>query len=544
MADDVVAIYRLKFKDMASKGLLRVADTAKKVVNGLSIAAAGVAAGAVAIAGTADRVANALTEQVNLAKSVGAAHKDFDVLRGVAKSLNFEFDNLIDLQEELNNKVGEFKVLGELTSLEEGLQGLNLKVADFVKLKPAAQMEALLRAAAKVDQQVASASADMLLGGEASKIFGKFNQELKDSGLTVDQFFQKQRDLNFLTDKAREGAVKYTKATKSLMTALSSLATEGFGRLSGIMAPVVERLVKFIIANKELINLRLNRFMGDLAKAAQEIDFSAISKRAAEFKEELVKLISKTSGLIEKYGGLKTIGKTLLGIFATAKVAGFIAALAPLAAILGGPILLAIGAVVAVGALLWKNWDTIKAKAESLGIDVDGVFAVIKAGAIILKDVFVMALKTMGTVAELSIQGIVGAFNLLRAGFDKSLAVAVKFRDGFLNVWDAVKLGVGLSINFMIDKINALLIQYNRIAASAVGSKIGLDQVNILQRVDVRRPAQDRIAATQAQTLRVAVDLSGKVAGAEEVEANVTSASLVNGRGGSNMPAGRSVVIP
>ncbi|MEK4715336.1 hypothetical protein [Sporosarcina sp. FSL K6-5500] len=74
---------------------------------------------------------------------------------------------------------------------------------------------------------------------------------------------------------------------------------------------------------------------------------------------------------------------------------------------------LAIGAVVAVGILLWKNWDTLKALGQSL--------------------------------------------------WDKLKEVWMGIEIGFSNAWNVVKTAAGDSLNFIIDKINTMIGVINKI---------------------------------------------------------------------------------
>lgn len=81
------------------------------------------------------------------------------------------------------------------------------------------------------------------------------------------------------------------------------------------------------------------------------------------------------AGTLALFKGLTVvvgIVTSIFNIFASIKsAAGLIAlvkfGLAPLVAILGGPIVLAIAGAIAAGTLLWKNWDTVKEKATQLG---------------------------------------------------------------------------------------------------------------------------------------------------------------------------------
>lgn len=98
----------------------------------------------------------------------------------------------------------------------------------------------------------------------------------------------------------------------------------------------------------------------------------------AAFK--LHSIIGTAAGVITNFVGLITSGGGLLG------------ALSSVVAALGGPVTIAIGAVIAAGVLLWRNWDTVK---EAAGKLKDWVVD----KTIALKDGAVQAFNTLKTNA-------------------------------------------------------------------------------------------------------------------------------------------------
>lgn len=71
---------------------------------------------------------------------------------------------------------------------------------------------------------------------------------------------------------------------------------------------------------------------------------------------------------------------------------GLLGALGSVSSVLGGPVTIAIGAVIAAGVLLWRNWDTVKEAATKLK---DWVVS----KTIALKDGAVRAFNTLKTNA-------------------------------------------------------------------------------------------------------------------------------------------------
>lgn len=78
-------------------------------------------------------------------------------------------------------------------------------------------------------------------------------------------------------------------------------------------------------------------------------------------------IATKVNGLIQGFKTMKTAATGLKAALSAAKIGGF------------NPVLLIIGAVIAAGVLLWKNWDKVKAAAGALKEKVVTVFNKIKA---------------------------------------------------------------------------------------------------------------------------------------------------------------------
>ncbi|PKA32549.1 hypothetical protein CWR41_22775 [Cedecea lapagei] len=74
-------------------------------------------AGGIAAAGSAAIALNAHTaEQTGMARSYGVSTNTFRAWDGIGKQMGLEGESLGDLAEELANKVGEIKSLGEQSS--------------------------------------------------------------------------------------------------------------------------------------------------------------------------------------------------------------------------------------------------------------------------------------------------------------------------------------------------------------------------------------------------------------------------------------------
>ncbi|MCM6932025.1 transglycosylase SLT domain-containing protein [Enterococcus italicus] len=96
-----------------------------------------------------------------------------------------------------------------------------------------------------------------------------------------------------------------------------------------------------------------------------------LDKHGKGFSDFLTVLLSfggAVAGIVGVGIAIEKVTKVVgLVVAAIAESGGLMGALGSLVTFLGGPITVAIAAVIAIGVLLWKNWDTIKEKASDLG---------------------------------------------------------------------------------------------------------------------------------------------------------------------------------
>lgn len=108
-----------------------------------------------------------------------------------------------------------------------------------------------------------------------------------------------------------------------------------------------------------------------LEKGAEWI--GTITAKLRELTPEQAETILKIVGIVAAIGPVLVIGGKLI-----AGVGFLISILGSVVGFLGGPLTIAIAAIIAVGVLLYKNWDTIKEKATELWNGVKSTFESIK----------------------------------------------------------------------------------------------------------------------------------------------------------------------
>lgn len=258
-------------------------------------AIAGVVASAIgALTGLSAVVNENTSRNMQLAKSVGIAAESLEAYEGIFKRIGFEADNVVDLVEEMNNKLGELAGLGEMTSATDALKLLKIEFKEIRDLAPEDQFETILAAAKDLeDQQVAVSAVDMLMGGEANKIVG-YLRTYDDS---LEDLLQRQKDLNLLTEEGREGAERWAFVWGDMRTLVGSLIASFSGLLGDALAPLVEESIQWVIQNKELIKIKVRDWVEQV-------------RRAIEF---LVSVGKGIIGVTDAVGGLTNALK-LLGI--------------------------------------------------------------------------------------------------------------------------------------------------------------------------------------------------------------------------------------
>ena len=231
--------------DKGSKSLANLKNQYEKVASAAQkFALAGAALTGFAV------ITNKLTaEQENLAAAVGLSGQTLDAYGAIAKQAGLDTENVIDLAEELNNKIGESKGIEQITAVKEAFSILGLEFEKINKLNPEQQLFAVVDAASKLeDQQKAVAATDILLGGEANKLTGFIRSQDK----SLRELLDTQIRLNLLTQKSRDEAKAFNKSFGQLSVIIGSATKQLAALLGKGLKPVVDFIVNWVAENKQL----------------------------------------------------------------------------------------------------------------------------------------------------------------------------------------------------------------------------------------------------------------------------------------------------
>lgn len=263
-----------------------------------------VGAGA-AITGMAVVTNEATAQQYRLAQSVGASAETVEALSHTLGGLGFDSERVVDLIEEMSNKFGELKGLGEMTSATDALKILNLEFQNLRDLAPEEQFIAIMDAAKSMaDQQEAVSAVDMLMGGEANKVLGYLRTQEGSLRDLVTQY----RALTLLTEEGREGAVRFSDQWRTLTLVGKSFVQEFSGQFGDAIAPLVEDTVDWAIANKALIKSEVKDWAEGLADAIRDIGG----------------FLRVLNGYIQQFGGYEIVIKRIGFAFAAWRIGGIV----------------------------------------------------------------------------------------------------------------------------------------------------------------------------------------------------------------------------
>lgn len=366
----------------------KLGSTFRKIGIGAAAAAAAVWGMAGAFGGVMTFTNEHTSEMVGLAKSYDMSIERFKAWSGVAAQAGFDGEHVGDLIEELSNKFGEFKVLGEQSTVSDVFGALGLDQAMLDGMSAADQFEFIMARIEKVqDKQQAASLADQLFGGEGNKIA----MYIRNSGKAMSELLEEQRRFNLLTDEGAAGATAYGQSFKNLKSVVTSGWQEISGILGGEMAGEMQSLgdtvASFVRENKTEI---VEGIKG-IIDAAKDLAVGVYS------------VGSSVNSVVQAFGGWQTVGAVVAGLIAgkmAVGIGGMVANGYSMIKMLGagrtvmagfnlvmaanpiGAAAAAVGLLVTAGILLYQNWDKVAAwfseKFEWFKTEFPATFGVLK----------------------------------------------------------------------------------------------------------------------------------------------------------------------
>ena len=328
-------------------------EAAGQSMRGLSIAAAGVVASLGAISYKAGVAADDLN---TLSKVTGIGTDELQKYKYASDLVDVSVESVAGANKKLAKNA--YSAVNGSKSQAEAFEKLGVSVTDA---------DGNLRDSEDIFQDTITALGKMTNETErdaiAQKLMGKSAAELnpliEDGGKTYKMVSDtlKKYDLDYIDQETLDKANQFNDELDT-MKLIGSVAIAQVGsQLAGYLAPVLEKVVDLV---------------GKLANWLSNLDPAVLT------------IIGTIAGLVAVLAPLLiTIGKLAMGISSIINLVNMLGGgISLLSAGSLLPIIAVIGAVIAAGVLLYKNWDKIKATAKAVGDKIKSIWNTVKTSVV------------------------------------------------------------------------------------------------------------------------------------------------------------------
>ena len=306
---------------------------AGQAMRGLSTAAAAVTAAIGALTVKSGKWA----DDVNtMSKKYSIATKDLQMYSAAANLVDTDVETIAKSHVKLEKTMlSASKGTGSAADAFEAL-GVQVTNADGSLREGDQVWQETIKALGQMENETERDAYAMTLMGKSA---AELNPLIEDGGEAYSNLVQTMQkyDLDFVDQDMLDKANEFNDALDT-MKAIGMVAFQQLGtQLAAYLAPAMEKVVDVVG--------RLANWFSQLSPRTQTI-IASIGAVVAVVAPLLIGLGKVSFAISSIISLIATVGPAIVGIIATL-----------------GPIILIIGAVVAAGVLLYKNWDTIKAKA-------------------------------------------------------------------------------------------------------------------------------------------------------------------------------------
>lgn len=328
------------------------ATKAGEALKGVSTVAAGID---VALAGLAYKSGQAADDLATLSKVTGISTTELQKYQATADLVDVSVDSIAKSQIRLKKSMYEAADGTGATAEAFGKLGVNVTGANGELKSQDEVFQDVIKALGEMENET---ERDAL----AMQIFGKSASELnpliEDGGETYERVAKifAENGLEVVDEETLQKANQFNDSLDTIKATWgAALNTIGM-QLAGYLAPALEKVAGF-----------LGKVAGWLSSLSPET----------------LAIIGVIAGIVAGLAPLLLIAGKLA--FAISSIMSLVSTIGPVIAGLAGPIgiaIAAIGAIIAIGVALYKNWDTIKAKAIEIKDWVVAKWTALKDGVV------------------------------------------------------------------------------------------------------------------------------------------------------------------
>jgi hypothetical protein len=307
----------------------------------------------------------------------------------------------------------------KLADMSTGLAGLAGDFASFYNLDPEEAFEKIKSAMVGQTEPMLALGINMNV---ASMEAYALQKGIKKSWKEMSEAEKQTLRYNYMLEKSKDAQGDYTKTNTGFANSLRTMIIKVKDMGAKVMAyaiPPLEKLFAKWIAFMDGVNI--DEIMTRVIALGKQ-GFEYLSNAISWVKDNMNWLIPVASGLLGTFIAFQVVTKVVAVFTALKKITQTMTIMQWLlnASMLANPMMqiaLGIGALIAIGVLLWKNWDTIKVKALALWEGIKVAFAPVAdffAGLWNgVKDGFRGLINFVIKGANMWIKGLLTPFNLL-----------------------------------------------------------------------------------------------------------------------------------
>ena len=204
---------------------------------------------------------------------------------------------------------------------------------------------------------------------ESLDALSKIENETERDQKAMELFGKSADQLAGIIDDGGKGLREYGKEAEELGIVLGKDTVDGLADLNSEL----DRVKKLAAGSLGKLGATVAKTLAPALKKVSGL-MDKVSEKLSQLTPQQTETILKIVGIVAAIApALKVGGKLIKVIGSVTSVIGTVVG------VLGGPLTLAIGAVIAVGVLLWKNWDKIKAAAQTLFANLKATWGNIKS---------------------------------------------------------------------------------------------------------------------------------------------------------------------